>query len=179
MSSTPSSIVAILPIAIFNAVSAGAVLVTFKLLGYRVILAGDMSGVNILDLLGPIERCQITIAEDELDNLEDDEDKQRIYKMGYEDIGLVTRTVDPSSSDRTIRFYNPFGIKFFAGEKAPDSKQLGGFNDRTFRSEAKKGRPKLLMEDNSIFLTEDPFIAAPRANLILYNLFIIKVTITD
>lgn len=124
----------------------GAILVTFKLLGYRVILAGDMSGANILDLLGSIERCQITIAEDELDNLEDDEDKQRIYKMGYEDIGLVTRTVDPSSSERTIRFYNPFGIKFFAGEKAPDSKQLGGFNDRTFRSEAKKGRPKLLIK---------------------------------
>jgi hypothetical protein len=124
----------------------GAILVTFKLLGYRVILAGDMSGANILDLLGPIERCQITIAEDELDKLEDDEDKQRIYKMGYEDIGLVTRTVDPSSSDRAIRFYNPFGIKFFAGEKAPDSKQLGGFNDRTFRSEAKKGRPNLLIK---------------------------------
>ena len=30
----------------------GAILVTFKLLAYRVVLAGDMSGANLPDLLG-------------------------------------------------------------------------------------------------------------------------------
>lgn len=125
----------------------GAILVTFKLLGYRVVLAGDMSGANLLDLLGPTERCQVSIAEDELDNIGDDPDKARIYKMGYEDIGLVTRTVDPSSSNRDIRFYNPYCIKFFASEKGSESKELGGFNDRTFRSEVRKGKPRLLIKE--------------------------------
>lgn len=125
----------------------GAILVAFKLLAYRVILAGDMSGANLLDLLGSMERCQVSVAEDEFDRIEEDPDKQRIYKMGYEDIGLVTRTVDPSSSDRALRFYNPYCIKIFGSEKGPDSKELGGFNDRVFRSEVRMGRPKLLIKE--------------------------------
>ena len=125
----------------------GAILLTFKLLGYRVILAGDMSGANLLDILGPIEKCQVCLAEDEFDNIHEDPDKERIYKMGYEDIGLVTRTVDPSSSDRNIRYYNPYCFKIFASEESPDSKELGGFNDRTLRSEVKKGKPKFLVKE--------------------------------
>ena len=125
----------------------GVILLTFKLLGYRVVLAGDMSGANLLDLIGSIEKCQICIAEDELDDIHDDPDKERIYKMGYEDVGLITRTVDPSSSDRTIRFYNPYCIKFFASEKSPDPKELSGFNDRIFRSEVKKGKPRFLIKE--------------------------------
>ncbi len=41
----------------------GAILVTFKLLGYRVVMAGDMSGANLLDLMGTLERCQLSLAE--------------------------------------------------------------------------------------------------------------------
>ena len=51
----------------------GAILVTFKLLGYRVVMAGDMSGANLLDLMGTLERCQLSLAEDELDKLDTDE----------------------------------------------------------------------------------------------------------
>ena len=68
----------------------GAILVTFKLLGYRVVRAGDMSGANLLDLLWSAECCHISIAEDKFDKIGDDPDKQRIYKMSYEDIGIVT-----------------------------------------------------------------------------------------
>jgi hypothetical protein len=125
----------------------GAILVTFKLLGYPVVLAGDKSGANLLDLPGSAERCQVTIAEDELDNIGDDPDKQRIHKMGYEDIGLVTRIVDPSSSNRDIRFYNPYCVKIFGSKKSSDSKELGGFNDRTFRLEVKKGKAKLQIKE--------------------------------
>lgn len=121
----------------------GAILVTFKLLGYRVVLAGDMSGANLLDMLGTLERCQLSLAEDELDHLDKDDNKQRIYKMGYEDTAIIPRTVDAGSSNRKLRTYNPFGCKIFAGEHPPDSKYLGGFNDRTFRAEVKKGKPTL------------------------------------
>jgi hypothetical protein len=67
----------------------GAILVTFKLLAYRVIMAGDMSGANLLDLLGGIEPCQLSLAEDEFDRLDDDPKKQSIYKLGYEDSALI------------------------------------------------------------------------------------------
>lgn len=145
----------------------GVILLTFKLLGYRVILAGDMSGANLLDLIGPIEKCQISIAEDELDNIHDDPDKERIYKMGYEDIGLVTRTVDPSSSDRAIRLYNPYCIKFFASERGPDSKELGGFNDRTFRSEVRKGRPRYLVKEIKKQMERSPENQLPKYRTII------------
>jgi hypothetical protein len=49
-----------------------------------------MSGGNLLDLLWSAECCHISIAEDEFDKIGDDPDKQRIYKMSYEDIGIVT-----------------------------------------------------------------------------------------
>ena len=125
----------------------GAIIVTLKILGYRVVLAGDMSGANLLDLLGPIEKCQVTLCEDEFDNIQDDADKERIYKMGYEDVGSVTRTIDPSSSDRRLLYYNPFCIKFFASEKGPDTKALGGFSDRLFRSKVNKGKPRRLIKE--------------------------------
>jgi hypothetical protein len=60
----------------------GVKMIIFKLLGYRVVLVTDLSGANILDLYGSVERNQITIAEDELDDIEDDKIKQKIYKVG-------------------------------------------------------------------------------------------------
>jgi hypothetical protein len=59
----------------------GAILLGFKYLGYRVIVASDMSGANILDLLSCIEPNQITLAEDELDDIHESPDKLRIYKV--------------------------------------------------------------------------------------------------
>lgn len=124
----------------------GAILTTFKLLGYRVVMAGDMSGANLLDLMGTLEQCQLSLAEDELDKLDADEKKQRIYKMGYDDAAMVPRTFDAGTSNRSLKTYSPFGCKVFAGEKPPDSKALGGFNDRTFRAEAKKGKARLMVK---------------------------------
>jgi hypothetical protein len=57
----------------------GAVLITFSYLGYRVILAGNMSCASILDLLGSLEMGQVVIAEDELNNLKSDSDKWNLY----------------------------------------------------------------------------------------------------
>jgi hypothetical protein len=78
----------------------GAILVSFKYLAYRTILASDMSGANILDLLGSVEEGQLTIAEDELDDIDDDPVKRRLYKVGYDRFGLVPRTLDGNTSSR-------------------------------------------------------------------------------
>jgi len=152
----------------------GAILLTFKLLGYRVVLAGDMSGANLLDILGPIEKSQVSIAEDEFDNIEDDEDKERIYKMGYEDVGFVTRTVDPSSSDREVRYYNPFCIKIFGGEQAYQSKKLGGFNDRTFNTEVTKGKPKRLVKELKNQMEKPPEKQLPKYRKIIERITFLR-----
>jgi hypothetical protein len=67
--------------------------------------------------------------------------------MGYEDVGLVTRTADAGSSNRKLNLYNPFCMKWFACESPPDAKEFGGFNDRTFVSEVKKAKPKFLIKN--------------------------------
>jgi len=156
-----------------------AILLTFKLLGYRVVLAGDMSGPNLLDILGPIEKCQVSLAEDEFDKIEEDEVKERIYKMGYEDVGFVTRTVDPSSSDRDVRYYNPFGIKLFGGEESSYSKKLGGFNDRTFNTDVIKGRPRRLVKEIKKQMEKPPEKQLPKYRKIITRInFLRKLLLT-
>ncbi|MGA7370226.1 MAG: hypothetical protein WBX01_13955 [Nitrososphaeraceae archaeon] len=68
----------------------GVILITSTLLGYRVVLAADLSGANILDLYGSAERCQIPIAEDEMDDIDDDPIKRKMYKIGYDLTGKTT-----------------------------------------------------------------------------------------
>jgi len=125
----------------------GAILVSFKLQGYRSVMAAGMSGANLLELLGSVEACQITLLEDEFQNIEKDPDKEVIYKIGYDETNLVPKTLDGNKSNRHNRWYHPYCFKVFASEKAPDSKHLGGFNDRTFRMKSLKGRPRALIKN--------------------------------
>jgi hypothetical protein len=125
----------------------GAILVSFRLQGYRAVMAAGMSGANLLELLGSVEACQITLLEDEFQNIEKDPDKEVIYKIGYDETNLVPKTLDGNKSNRHNRWYHPYCFKVFASEKAPDSKNLGGFNDRTFRMKSLKGRPKILAKN--------------------------------
>jgi hypothetical protein len=48
-----------------------------------------MSGANLLEILGSSEACQVTVAEDELNNIEIDWLKKDIYKTGYDINGQV------------------------------------------------------------------------------------------
>jgi hypothetical protein len=125
----------------------GAILVSFRLQGYRAVMAAGMSGANLLELLGSVEACQITLLEDEFQNIEKDPDKEVIYKIGYDETNLVPKTLDGNKSNRHNRWYHPYCFKVFASEKASDSKNLGGFNDRTFRMKSLKGRPKILAKN--------------------------------
>jgi hypothetical protein len=124
----------------------GAILLGFKYLGYRVVVASDMSGANILDLLSSIEANQITLAEDELDDIHEDPDKLRIYKVGYDNTEAVPRTLDGNTSNRSARFYYPFCFKIYAAEESPDVKKLEGFNDRTFKLNTMKGKPLIYVK---------------------------------
>ena len=121
----------------------GVILTTFKLLGYRVVLAGDLSGAGIIDLYGSAEKCQITIAEDELDDIEHDPVKRKIYKIGYDLTGNTTRTLDGNTSNRANKLYQIFGFKVFGTESPPEDKAFEGFNDRDLHSRAPRAKQSI------------------------------------
>ena len=124
----------------------GAILVGFKYLGYRVILASSMSGPNLLDMLGSVEVGQVVVAEDELDNIDEDKSKQRIYKVGYDRFGVVPKTLDGSLSSRHAQWYFTYCYKIFAAERGPDADDMQGFNDRTFRMTSTSRKPKVYVK---------------------------------
>jgi len=106
-----------------------------------------MSGANIIDLLGSLEPNQITLAEDELEDIYEDPDKLRIYKVGYDESAVIPRTLDGNTSNRTNRYYYPFALKIFAAEGSPDHKKLEGFKDRIFTENTVKGVPNVYVKE--------------------------------
>src|SRR5215207_9972734 len=96
--------------------------------------------------MGFTEPCQVTIAEDELDDIDKDEIKKKMYKVGYDKGGMVPRTLDGNTSSRNNRWYYAFCFKIFAAENPLESKSLAGLNDRMFRLESIKSRPKFLIK---------------------------------
>ena len=124
----------------------GAILVTMKQLGYRVILASDTSGANLLDMFGSVESGQVVLAEDEFDDIDKDEIKKKLIKVGYDEEGIVPRTLDGNTSNRHNEWYYVFGYKILAAENRLESKNLGGLIDRIFQIESIKSSPKFLIK---------------------------------
>ena len=145
----------------------GVILITFKLLGYRVVLAGDLSGAGIIDLYGSAEKCQITIAEDELDDIEYDPVKRKIYKIGYDLTGNTTRTLDGNTSNRANKLYQIFGFKVFGTESPPEDKTFEGFNDRAFTFQSTKGKKKYRVKKVLLEMGKPPFRRDPKYNRII------------
>ena len=121
----------------------GATLITFQLLAYRVVLAPDLSGANILDLYGFNGRCQITIAEDELDDIEDDSIKRKMYKIGYDLTGKTTRTLDGNTSNRANRLYQIFGLKILVQRSRPTTRAWEASMIETSESRIRRVNPSL------------------------------------
>ena len=124
----------------------GAILVTMKQLGYRVILASDTSGANLLDMFGSVESGQVVLAEDEFDDIDKDEIKKKLIKVGYDEEGIVPRTLDGNTSNRHNEWYYVFGYKILAAENRLESKSLGGLIDRILQIESIKSSPKFLIK---------------------------------
>jgi hypothetical protein len=101
------------------------VLQVLKNLCYR-----PMYGVTIpsADLYGYLEDSdgQGCILEDEVQGIQKDTDKIKIYKAGYKEGAVVPRTLI-TSFDRIIKFYRTFCFKACASEQIP---QVKGFNER-------------------------------------------------
>ena len=67
-------------------------LVMFQYLGYRPMFDTSVTAPNIFRYFGGVEEGQGIILEDELNNLDYDTDKKKIYQVGYTSGAKVTRT---------------------------------------------------------------------------------------
>jgi hypothetical protein len=100
-------------------------------LGYRVYSLVSASAPNYFTAYGNVEEGQVTIAEDEVGDLDKDYQKQKILKSGYASGGTVPKTDFPNGK-RSQVLYNVYGIKWLAMEELPDCKIIKGILDRSF-----------------------------------------------
>jgi hypothetical protein len=105
-----------------------------------------MTSANIFRSLGSLNEGQVTICEDELDDLEDDRDKKRIYVNGYSAGIRVFRTEESGgiglSKNRKPTKYNTYCFKAFAAEGLPDVMKAKGFNQRIIVLHCSTGFPE-------------------------------------
>ena len=115
----------------------------FHHLGYRPLFDVSITSANIYNFLGQFEEGQGIILEDELDNIEEQQDKMRIYKTGYVSGAQVTRMYDSSSSNKgkAQQRYNTFCFKAFSSEQQPNYKAKG-FSERIFTIKCSPGNPQ-------------------------------------
>jgi hypothetical protein len=125
-----------------NGSGKGSIILVYTALGYRVFYMSGASGANICEYLGTIEEGQGTIAEDELDNLDKDQYKQLLYKMGYQSGTSIPKILDASSRSRIQQYYKAYCQKMSASENLPSMKYAKGVLDREFIIKCVKGFPK-------------------------------------
>lgn len=103
-------------------------------------MAGSVSGPNVLSALGNIESGQITLAEDEVDNLDNEHDKMTIWKMGYCQTGSRVPKTDLNAG-RKQNLYYTYCFKICASERSLDNAKARGLLDRCFIIPCIAGRP--------------------------------------
>jgi hypothetical protein len=125
-----------------NGSGKGSILMTYSSIGYRVFYMTGASGANICEYLGTIEDGQGTIAEDEVNNLDQDEYKRLLYMTGYAAGGSVPKILDAGTSARDQRYYRSYCQKMSASENLPSIKYSKGVLDREFIVKCVKGFPR-------------------------------------
>jgi len=120
-------------------------LTIFEQLAYRPLKDISISPANIYNFLGQLEEGQGIILEDEIDNIEEQEEKMRIYKAGYTKGAKVTRMYDSSSGlakAREQKRFNTYCFKAFSSEKQPTFYKAKGFIERIFTVKCSSGTPQ-------------------------------------
>jgi hypothetical protein len=115
-------------------------LVVLQYLAYRALLDTSVTAANIYQYLGSIEEGQGIVLEDEADNIDQDLEKMKIYKVGYQSGKKVTRM--DLSAGRKQGSYWTFSFKAFSAERQPNNTKAKGFMERTFVLPCSPGTPE-------------------------------------
>jgi len=114
----------------------------FNVLAYRNFMSTDMTASNIYRHLGSVQEGQGTICEDEADNLDEDNQRMKIYKNGYTKGFRVPRNDRENTGSMLENGFFTYGWKAFAAERQPDSTIAKGFTTRIIPINCLTGSPK-------------------------------------
>ncbi len=126
------------------------ILLVFSFLGYRPVYDIAITPANIYNFGSQLEEAQHIIIEDEIDDIDQQVEKKKLYKQSYRSGTKVTRIYENSSpinnkkrksSSRQQGFFL-FSFKMFASEKMPDKKESKGFLERIIVLKAVPGNPQ-------------------------------------
>ena len=125
------------------------ILLVFSFLGYRPILDTAITPANIYNYGSQLEEGQCIILEDEIDDIDIQDEKKKLYQVSYRSGTKVTRMYESNNSgainskrksSRQQSFFL-FGFKIFASEKMPDKIKSKGFLERIIPLKATPGDP--------------------------------------
>ena len=114
-----------------NGSGKNSALLAISRLAYRVFYLVSASAPNYFTAYGNVEEGQVTIAEDEVGDLDKDGQKQKILKSGYTSGGTVPK-IDFPNGKLTQAPFNVYGMKWLAMEELPDNRKTKGIFDRSF-----------------------------------------------
>jgi hypothetical protein len=147
----------------------------FEQLAYRALYSVSLTPATIFRSYGSVEEGQVTILEDEIDNIDRQDEKMRIYKPGYQSGAKVPRN-DDTPSGRKSQGYFVYGFKAFTSEKQPDGIEAKGFNERTFVIKCFVGYPDYDISEvvspagDDDYKTQLDRLSDVRKHLIIYRL---------
>jgi hypothetical protein len=142
---------------------------------FRALYSEDLPGADIYEFL---TNSGATIIEDEVQGLEKNPQKMKLYKGGYTAGSKVPRIlINKNTGERRQAFYDSYGVKIFAGEDTIDN---SGFMQRCLMMPMVKGRPKkdefdpedqpLVDEIRGRLLTLRILVAARKVKIVECNL---------
>ena len=120
-------------------------LLVFKFLGYRVFYTVSTSAANYYTKMGNVEEGQISIAEDEAEDIALDREKRNVFKSGYASGGSVPKV--ELEGGRRSEDWLTYCQKWVAMEELPTQREMKGVLDRSFVFKFVIGDPQYNIKD--------------------------------
>ena len=112
-----------------NGSGKNSALLVFKYLGYRVFYVVSASAANYWTAYGNQEEGQISIAEDEADDIGEEKQKTNVLKSGYQSGGSVPKV--ELEGGRSLDNWLVYGLKWLAMEELKIDKKTKGILHRS------------------------------------------------
>jgi len=117
-----------------------AVLNVMSILMYRAMCGTSFPGADIYSYLAIHNPG--TILEDEIQGIEKDREKLKIYNTGYKDGARVPRIFDSPNGHRSVKYFPTYGFKACASKHLPRGPQAEAFLERFIISHMMEGWPQ-------------------------------------
>jgi len=128
-----------------NNAGKNSALLLYRYLGYRVFYVTSASAANYYTALGDKEEGQVTIAEEEADDIAYDKDKRNTIKTGYSSGATVPKV--ETEGGRKQSNWLTYCHKWFAMEELPNYKSMKGILDRSLVLKFVTGSPQYYIKE--------------------------------